>query len=205
MTRAHAASSVAGSRRAAVTKAVDQIRAIETGEGVSRASLDAIRTVLRDLATRRELFPPEDFPIVKDEQEQDPMYLLSEDEDKRFALYMSCTQGEQVAPPHDHTTWVVIVGVEGEEYNTFYERADDGSIPGEGSLRVVGETVVRPGTGVCMMPDEIHHIETYGKDPTMHLHMYGLALDSLTGSVMYDLDEGTYRTITSKQNIRILH
>ncbi|MCH8888148.1 MAG: cysteine dioxygenase [SAR324 cluster bacterium] len=204
MTSAQPAASVAEARSAAVTEAVDRIRAIETGQGVSPASLGDIRNVLRDLAVRRELFPAQDFPIVRDERGQNPIYLLSEDEDKRFALYLSCAQGEKVVPPHNHTTWAVIVGVDGEEYNTFYERADDGSSPGEGYLRVVGEAVVRPGTGVCMMPEDIHHIETYGKDPTMHLHMYGLALDRLTGRVMYDLAEGTYGLFTTKQNIRPL-
>lgn len=202
MTIAQSAEPVAEMRNTAVAEAIDRIRAIEAGQGVSHASLAAIRDVLRDLAASRELFPPEDFPIVKDEAGQNPIYLLSEDEDKRFALYLSCAQGEKVVPPHDHTTWAVIVGVEGEEYNTFYERSDDGSVEGAGYLRVVGEAVVGPGIGVCLMPEDIHHIETYGKTPTMHLHMYGLALDQLTERVVYDMDEGTYSLFTSKQNIR---
>ena len=202
MTIAQSTVSMAEMRSAAVAEAIDRIHAIEAEQGVSHGALDAIRNVLRDLASRRELFPGEDFPIVKDEQGQNPIYLLSEDEDKRFALYLSCAQGEKKVPPHNHNTWAVIFGVEGEEYNTFYEREDDGSVEGEGSLRVVGEAVVRPGTGVCMMPDDIHHIETYGKTPTMHLHLYGLALDRLTGRVVYDMDEGTYSNFTSKQNIR---
>ncbi len=194
--------SMAVPRGEAVSAAIDRIRAIEAKQGVSHASLDAIRNVVRDLSLRRDLFPPEDFPIVRDEKGNGPIYLLSEDEDKRFALYLSCSQDEKKVPPHDHTTWAVIVGVEGEEYNMFYERTDDGSVEGEATLTMMGETVVRPGTGVCMLPEDIHHIETFGTSLTMHLHMYGLALDQLTGRMVYDLEEGTCLPFTSKQNIR---
>ena len=76
MTSAQPAASVAEARSAAVTEAVDRIRAIETGQGVSPASLGDIRNVLRDLAVRRELFPAQDFPIVRDERGQNPIYLL---------------------------------------------------------------------------------------------------------------------------------
>jgi hypothetical protein len=95
----------------------------------------------------------------------------------------------------------VIVGVQGNEENFFYERADDGSVTGRAELRRIGEEVVRPGTGVCLMPEDIHHIQVTGERPTLHLHMYGLALDRLTDRLSFDLQAGTVSTMRITPNI----
>jgi predicted metal-dependent enzyme (double-stranded beta helix superfamily) len=194
--------SVVDLRRSAVADAVARIKGVESEQGVNRPALQEIREILNGLAARKELFPERDFPIVLDERGQNPIYLLSEEGDKRFALYMSASRGHKQVPPHNHTTWAVIVGVTGEEENFFYERTDDGSQPGRGALRQVRHETVRPGTGVCMMPEDIHHIETHGDDVTLHLHMYGLALDRLHERVRYNVDEGTYKGFGANQNIR---
>ena len=61
---------------------------------------------------------------------------------------------------------------------------------------------MRPGTGVCMLPEDIHHIETHGETPTLHLHLYGLALDQLHERVRYNLEDGTYQVFGASQNIQ---
>jgi predicted metal-dependent enzyme (double-stranded beta helix superfamily) len=194
--------SVAAMRRAAVAQSVGEIKRVEQAQGVTRESLAEVREILKRLAARAELFPTDDFPIVLDERGQNPIYRLSEDDDRRFALYMSASRGAKKVPPHNHTTWAVIVGVSGEEQNYFYERTDDGATPGRGTLRQVRHETVRPGSGVCMLPEDIHHIETHGEDVTLHLHMYGLALDQLHERVRYDVEQGTYRVFGANQNIR---
>src|SRR5712692_5836294 len=80
-----------------------------------------------------------------------PIYRLAEDDDRRFALYMSTSIGAKDVPPHDHTTWAVIVSVQGTEENRFYEKVGDYSVPGKGQIRQCGGTTVRPGVGVCLM------------------------------------------------------
>ena len=200
--QAQQATSVAALRSAAVAETIAGIKRVEREQGVNRPALQEIREILKGLAAQQALFPEHDFPIVLDERGQNPIYLLAEDDDRRFALYMSCSKGSKRVPPHNHTTWAVIVGVSGEEENTFYERADDGTQPGHGTLRRIGHETVRPGTGVCMMPEDIHHIETHGEKATMHLHMYGLALDQLHERVRYNEEEGTYKKFGANQNIR---
>lgn len=200
--QAQQAASVAPPRRAAVAETIARIKRVVSERGVNRESLEDIREVLKELAAQAELFPKADFPIVLDERGQNPIYRLAEDDDKTFALYMSTSQGAKKVPPHNHTTWAVIVGVSGDEENYFYERTDDGSQPGRGTLRQVGHETVSPGTGVCMMPEDIHHIETHGEDVTLHLHMYGLALDQLHERVRYNVDEGTYKVFGANQNIQ---
>gem|GEM_PF-67859 len=189
-------------RRQAVSGVIAEIRRIEAAQGATLPALEAIKQTLLKLAARRELFPPASFPRERDAQGYNAIYRLSEDPDHRFALYMSTARPGKKVPPHNHTTWAVIVAVQGNEENFFYERSDDGSQPGRGTLRLTGETVVSPGTGVILMPEDIHHIQVTGTEDTLHLHMYGLALDHLHSRVTYNLDAGTYKVFPANPNIR---
>lgn len=188
-------------RRAAVAQTIAGIRAVERERGVTREALADIKALLLELAARKDLFPQQEFRAWHDERGYDAVYKLAEDPDHRFALYMSTALPGKKVPPHDHTTWAVIVGVQGDEENFFYARTDGGGREGKASLRQTGQDVVRPGTGVCLMPDDIHHIQVTGSDPTMHLHMYGLALEELHGRVFYDLSAGTVNPTNRLPNI----
>lgn len=194
-------SAVKAQRNQRIEEAVGQIRKIEAEQGLNRASLQAIKDVLLELAAQKELFPESDFYPEKDERGMHPIYRISEDDDRRFAMYMSTSIGAKDVPPHDHTTWAVIVGVQGTEENRFYERVDDGSVPGKGQLQQVGGETVRPGVGVCLMPDDIHSIHPRNEQPAMHIHMYGLALDHLPNRVTYNVDEGSYKVYPANPNI----
>ncbi len=194
-------SAVKAKRNQHIREAVDQIRTIESEQGVNRESLQTIKEVLLGLAAQKELFPESDFYPEKDERGMYPIYRLSEDDDNRFAMYMSTSIGAKDVPPHDHTTWAVIVGVQGTEENRFYQRMDDGTVPGKGQLQHVGGETVRPGVGVCLMPDDIHSIHPRNEQPAMHIHMYGLALDHLPNRVTYNMDEGSYKVYPANPNI----
>ena len=188
-------------RDQAVATAIAEIRGIDEAQGVNPEALDAIKEVLLELALRRDLFPLDDFPMGPDDGNS-AIYRLNEDADHRFALYASTALPGKDVHPHNHTTWAVIVGVHGDEHNIFYERSDDGSRKGFGELRQTGEQTVFPGTGVTLMPDGIHSISVTGDDKTVHLHMYGLALEQLHERVMYDTRAGTYQVFAANQNIK---
>ena len=191
-------SPVAETRKTAVADAVAKVRQIEQSRGVNREALVEIKAVLLDLAQRKDLFPLEDFPLP---DEKGLIYRLSEDADNRFALYMSCGVPGKKVPPHNHTTWAVIVGLDGNEENYFYERTDGGTGPGPATLRQIRHEQVRDGTGVTLMPEDIHHIETGNEQRTLHFHMYGLSLEHLDSRVMYDLDAGSCRPMSANPNI----
>ncbi|MFB3134682.1 MAG: cysteine dioxygenase [Rhodospirillales bacterium] len=188
-------------RGEAVAGTIDRIRAVERDRGVTRDALDAIKGLLVELAGRRELFPPGDFPVTA-EDGTGVIYRLAEDPDHRFALYATAGAPGKSVPPHNHTTWAVIVGVHGDEHNVFYERVDDGSVPGRGEVRPSGEFTVTHGTGVTLMADDIHSIHVTGDEPTVHLHLYGLALEQLHRRIMFDTAEGTCKVFPATQNIR---
>ena len=191
-------SAVVQQRQAAIAQAIGRIRELERTLGVTRPMLDEVKKVLLDLAGHQELFPREDFPL---KEGRSLVYRLAEDADHRFALYMSCGIPGKRVPPHNHTTWAVIAGVDGEEENFFYERNADHTAPGQGTLRMVREEVVRAGTAVTLLPDDIHHIQTPPDRPNMHLHMYGLSLEHLPNRVSYNLKEGTYKVFPTLPNI----
>jgi len=188
-------------RNTAVKDTVAAVRRIEREKGVNAAALEAIKAELLKLAARRELFPIKHFPVGPDDG-NGVIYRLSEDPDHRFALYASTGVPGKGVHPHNHTTWAVIVGVHGDEHNVFYRRSDDGSRPGKGALAKIGEATVSPGTGVTLMPDDIHSIFVTGTTNTVHLHMYGLALEQLHERVMYDTRAGTYKVFPATPNIK---
>jgi len=181
---------VAERRKAAVSKAIAEVRRIEAERGVNPPALAAIKAVMLKLAADKALFPPGDFPLNPDGG--NVVYRLSEDPDHRFALYMSTGKTGKETPPHDHTTWAVIVGVKGKEHQRFYRRTDDASVPYRGIVEVAGTFTVEPGTGCTLMPDTIHSIHLEGEPPTLNLHLYGMAIDHLPGRVAYNVEDGTY-------------
>lgn len=186
------ASRVAAERERAIAATVERIRAIERRQGVTRASIATIKAELIALARRRELFPRDEF-VPPAEPPCDRFYRLSEDADHRFALYLNACLPGRASPPHDHTTWAVIVGIDGAEENKVYERTDDRSTPGRGVVRIVHEEVIRAGTGMAYMPEDIHSIHVVGTEPIMHLHMYGTSIEHLPNRIAFDVSAGTYK------------
>ena len=184
----------ASERSKAIEAAVADIRGIEKREGVSRASLENIKARLIKLAARSDLFEPKDYPPPEPGQKlRSCLYRLSEDADHRFALYANASLGGYGTPAHNHTTWAVIVGVTGEELNKFYDRAG-------GGVQEKGRDVVRQGTGVAFLPEDLHsiHIEA----PLLNFHMYGLALEQLHRREFYKEKEARWDVFPAHSDIR---
>jgi predicted metal-dependent enzyme (double-stranded beta helix superfamily) len=184
------ATDVSAARAAAVAATIDRIRAIEAKEGVTRPALEKIRAELLTLAAQEHLFPSSQFPPPPNGEKGSNRYLLQEDPGNRFALYMNALNPGNETKPHDHTTWAVVVAVDGQELNKVYERLDDGADPAKCELRIREQIMVEPGRGICLMPEDIHSIHTTGSVPTRHLHMYGLALEKLDNRKGYDPETG---------------
>jgi len=178
----------------AIENAVADVRAVETREGVSRASLETIKRRLMRLAARQDLFPPADYPPPAPGGNLNScLYRVAEDPDHRFALYVNSSLGGHITPAHNHTTWAVIVGISGEELNRFYDRTANG-------VREKGQLIVKQGTGVALMPDDLH--STQIQAPLVNLHMYGMALDQLHDREFYKADEGTWKVFPAHGDIR---
>ncbi len=184
----------ASERSKAIEAAVAEIREIEKRQGVTRASLQNIKARLIRLAARSDLFTSADYPPpMPGGKRHSCLYRLSEDVDHRFALYANSALGGHGTPAHNHTTWAVIVGVTGEELNKFYDRAAEG-------VQEKGRDVVRQGTGVTFLPEDLHsiHIEA----PLLNFHMYGLALEQLHSREFYKEKERRWDVFPPHSDIR---
>ncbi|WP_275289364.1 cysteine dioxygenase family protein [Halomonas elongata] len=181
-------------REQAVSDTLHRINRILDAQVVSRQMLDTILDELMRLAARVELWNDAEFP-PPDPDEHQARYLIDQGDDLTVALYLNVMRPGKHIPPHDHTTWACIAGVEGEECNTLYERVDDGSEPGRATLIVTEQRVVGPGSGIALLPDDIHSVKIEGTSPIRHLHLYGRALETLTERTAFDLETGTCRTM----------
>jgi predicted metal-dependent enzyme (double-stranded beta helix superfamily) len=182
-------------RKREIETAVADVRTIERRDGVNRESLEKIKQRLIRLAVRQELFSASDFPPpAPGGKLKSCLYRVAEDADHRFALYVNASLGGHSTPAHNHTTWAVIVGVTGEELNRFYDRA------AEGPPRPKGEYVVKQGTGVCFMPEDLHSIHIQA--PLVNFHMYGLALDQLHKREYYKAEEKAWKVFPAHGDIR---
>ncbi len=174
--------------------ALQRVRGFARGGEVNRAALAPILEEVKALAERREFWSEARFP-GPDLEERQARYLISEDEDKRFALYLNVMRPGKRVPPHNHTTWACVAGVEGEEHNFIYRRLDDGSEPGRAQVEQVEMCVIGAGGGIAQLGDDIHSVEIRGEQPIRHLHLYGRALDTLTERLTFDEQSGTCRVM----------
>jgi len=182
----------ADTRRAAVATALADIRRLAAGTP-DRAVLAAITARLEQLATERALFTRADFPPPAENAGvgASTRYRLNpEDGDADIALYLNSINPGKTTIPHNHDTWAVIVAVEGQEENRVYRRTDDGSNPAVAQLEVARELTVQPGTSIAFLPDDLHSIHVVGNAPTLHFHLYGRPLETLTGRIGVNLETG---------------
>jgi predicted metal-dependent enzyme (double-stranded beta helix superfamily) len=178
-------------RQTAVTALLDDVRGILATEGVTRVALDAISERLLALASQdAALFSADDFPPPQPGSgDTSTRYRLNPGDDG-VALYLNSLLPGKTTVPHNHDTWAVIAALKGEELNRVYQRTDDRSNPEQASLELEREVVVRPGTPIAFLPEDIHSIHVTGDAPTLHFHLYGRPLETLTGRLGYELDTG---------------
>ena len=177
-------------RRQRVAELVADAKAILAERSLSRDAVGAIAAKLEGLAALPHLWSETEFRSPT-EAERQKRYLVSEEPDRTFALYLNAMYRGRRVPPHNHTTWACIAAVEGCETNTLYERHDDGSEPGKASLRERNQMRVEPGHSIALMPDDIHAVANLDSPVIRHIHFYGRALEVLDQRLVFDLAAGT--------------
>ena len=182
-------------RAGAVAETMAAVRAAGAVYGDTREALERVKVALLQLAEMKNLFTVEDFPLPDDPELNSCLYRLSEDQDHRHALYLNVARAGVDAPPHNHTTWAVIVGIQGEELNRFYQKAEPG-------VSQTGEFTVAPGTGVTFLADDLHSIHIHGEAPVINFHCYGLALEQLHERQYWSDKHQEWRIFPPHQDIR---
>lgn len=158
-------------------EAANRLHDIELSGQPESERLAAIKPLLTELATQRDLFPLAAFPRAPGTP--GGLFRLVEFPDQRGALYMSLGYTGRINPPHTHASWALVAGVSGGvELNVIYERVDDGSVEGEAELRLREEIPVGPGQIGVVATGHYHTIEVVSDEPVLHLHAYGHAVDA---------------------------
>lgn len=185
--------SLAARRRAAVDAALADIRQLARTQPFDRAVLARITARLEQLAGQSALFTRADFP-PPDASEgvgASTRYRLNPgDGDEDVALYLNSINPGKTSIPHNHTTWATIVAIEGQELNRVYRRTDDGSDPARAQLVLEREVTVQPGTPIGFLADDLHSIHVIGERPTLHFHLYGRPLETLSRRIGVKLETG---------------
>jgi len=177
-------------RQTQVARLVEGAKAVLVEKPLSRDALAVIAGKLEALAAMRHLWSESEYPSPG-EAERQARYLVSEEPNRSFALYLSVMRLGKRVPPHNHTTWACVAAVEGCEHNYLYERIDDGSAPGHARLRESSLVRVEPGRSIALMPDDIHAVENKDEPMIRHIHFYGRALETLSERLIFDVAGGT--------------
>ncbi len=178
-------------RKTAVNTLLAKAVVIQKERAMSRSSVERIRTALLELAMQREFWNETDYPAPAGDERQN-RFLIGQGE-SGVSLYLNVLCPGKRIPPHNHTTWACIAGVEGVEENTFFDRVDDGSVPGRAEITTREVVVVGPGTGIAMLGEDIHSVEIKGSQTIRHLHFYGRPLETLDQRIFFDQEARTYQ------------
>ena len=175
-------------RAAVVSEAMTRIRTI-VGEDPTIATLKQAAGVLGKVAAREELFPLSDFPATApDNAGKANRYLISKQPDDSFALYLNTVRPGRDNNPHNHTTWAVLVAIEGKQENRSYRVVDRAE--GRAKLELVATQEVSKGNPAVLLGHDIHSVHCIDDSLVRQFNLYGRALETLTDRVGYDLKTG---------------
>jgi predicted metal-dependent enzyme (double-stranded beta helix superfamily) len=177
-------------RQQRVAELIAEAKAILVETSLTRQTLAVVAGKLEALAAQRHLWSEAEYRSPT-EAERQKRYLVSEQPDRTFALYLNTMYRGRRVPPHNHTTWACIAAVEGCEVNYLYDRIDDGSTPGKANLREREQVRVEPGRSIALMPHDIHAVANADAPVIRHIHFYGRALEVLDRRLVFDLAAGT--------------
>ena len=167
---------------------VSDIRAIVAEETEMEAITDRIKPLALRLASDPCWF--EEKYRYTDPEQGVGLHLLHEEENHDLAVFAISWAPGRGVEAHNHKTWAVVSGIEGQEHETNYKRLDDGSKLGFADLKATREETLYPGTAVCCLPDDIHSVVNNGDMVAVSLHTYGRHLNH-TGRSTFDVKAKT--------------
>jgi predicted metal-dependent enzyme (double-stranded beta helix superfamily) len=164
---------------------VHDLRTITTEETDPVRITDRVAPLATKFAQAPGWFRPEHREC--DAEQGFGVHMLHEEPNHDLAVFLISWLPNRGTTPHNHKTWAVVVGMEGQEQEVNYDRLDDGSKRGYADLQPGGEHVMTAGDVVRCYPEHIHSVWNVGKDISMSLHTYGRHIN-YTGRSEFDLE-----------------
>lgn len=112
---------------------------------------DQVAPLARKFAQSPELRCPEYREC--DAEQGFGVHMLHEEPNHDLAVFLVSWLPNRGTTPHNHKTWAVVVGIEGQEQEVNYDRLDDGSKPGYADLKRGGEQVMTAGDIARCIPN----------------------------------------------------
>lgn len=147
--------------------------------------LTEVEPVAKTLALDKGWLRPEHYNT--DPEQGFGVHVLHEEPDHTLAVFLVAWEPGKGAPPHDHGTWAVVAGVEGDERNIVYQRVDDRSRDGYAVLEVKHDFTIADGEVISMRTGGMHSVLNETDKITLSLHTYGKHLNH-TGRSQFDLE-----------------
>jgi len=167
---------------------VADIKAI-VGEESSNASItERIKPLAEKLTAEKDWYKDEYREV--DEEQGFGLHLLYEEDNHDLAVFVIAWAPGRGLAAHNHKTWAVVSGIEGQEHETNYRRLDDGKKEGYADIEKTSEATLLPGNAVCCMPVDIHSVWNNGEQIAVSLHTYGRHLNH-TGRSVFDVEAKT--------------
>lgn len=132
-----------------------------------------------------------------DEEQGFGVHLLHEESDHSLAVFAASWLPGRGAPPHDHGTWAVVAGVDGEERNVNWLRHDDGSRLDYADVRPNSEVIIGGGKVISFLPRDIHSVVNDTDSTSVSFHVYGRHVNH-TGRSRFDPETGAVERMILK-------
>lgn len=165
---------------------VQDLRAITAQETDPEKITERVEPLAKKFAREPSWMRPEYREC--DEEQGFGVHLLHEEPNHDLAVFLISWLPNRGTTPHNHKTWAVVVGIEGQEQEVNYDRLDDGGKPGYAALQRAGAQVMSAGEVARCYPEHIHSVWNVGKDISMSLHTYGRHIN-YTGRSEFDPEQ----------------
>ena len=155
----------------AIDKFVTDIKAVVASTTDPASITEQVAALAKPLADDKSWIEQRCFET--DDDQGIGITILHTEPDDTLLIETVCWQAGRGVAPHDHQTWGVVIGLDGEEINRNWRRNDDGSKAGYADISVAEEIAVGCGDVICLMPNDIHSVRNDGATNSLSLHIYG--------------------------------
>lgn len=167
---------------------VNELRAVVSTPLPEAAAVERVKPLVERLVRSPSWVRPEFYQC--DPEQGFGVHVLHEEPDHSLWVIAASWLPHRGAPPHNHGTWAVVAGIDGEESNVLWRRR------GKQLERQASETI-GPGQVATFQSNAIHSVVNEGDRTTLSLHVYGRNLNFAERS-RFDPETGAETPFTLK-------